>query len=143
MQTWTQNYDPMGNIWLSAAIALIPIVFFFLALAVFRLKGYVAGFFTVLIALVLALTFYKMPVGMALAATGYGFVYGLWPIAWIIITSVFLYKLTVKTGQFDVIRHSVLSITDDHRLLVILIGFCFGAFLEGAAGFGAPVAITA
>ena len=80
---------------------------------------------------------------MAMAATGYGFLYGLWPIAWIIIMSVFLYKISVKTGQFDVIRASVLSITNDHRLLVILIGFSFGAFLEGAAGFGAPVAITA
>ncbi|MDX7989733.1 L-lactate permease, partial [Xenorhabdus sp. 12] len=86
---------------------------------------------------------YKMPFTMAMAATGYGFLYGLWPIAWIIIMSVFLYKISVKTGQFDVIRASVLSITNDHRLLVILIGFSFGAFLEGAAGFGAPVAITA
>ncbi|WP_028401464.1 lactate permease LctP family transporter [Ectobacillus panaciterrae] len=143
MQTWTQVYDPLGNIWISAAVALIPIVFFFLALAVFRMKGYTAGLITVLLTLAVALIVYKMPAAMAVMATVYGFGYGLWPIAWIIITSVFLYKISVKTGQFDVIRSSVLSITNDHRLLVILIGFSFGAFLEGAAGFGAPVAITA
>ncbi|MDA1535562.1 MULTISPECIES: L-lactate permease [unclassified Bacillus cereus group] len=143
MNTWTQVYDPFGNIWISAAFALIPIIFFFLALAVFRMKGYVAGFITVVLTILVALFAYKMPFTMAMAATGYGFLYGLWPIAWIIIMSVFLYKISVKTGQFDVIRASVLSITNDHRLLVILIGFSFGAFLEGAAGFGAPVAITA
>lgn len=143
MNTWTQVYDPFGNIWISAAVALIPIIFFFLALAVFRMKGYVAGFITVVLTVLVALFAYKMPFMMAMAATGYGFLYGLWPIAWIIIMSVFLYKISVKTGQFDVIRASVLSITNDHRLLVILIGFSFGAFLEGAAGFGAPVAITA
>ncbi|PEA48113.1 L-lactate permease [Bacillus thuringiensis] len=143
MNTWTQVYDPFGNIWISAAVALIPIIFFFLALAVFRMKGYVAGFITVVLTVLVALFAYKMPFTMAMAATGYGFLYGLWPIAWIIIMSVFLYKIFVKTGQFDVIRASVLSITNDHRLLVILIGFSFGAFLEGAAGFGAPVAITA
>ncbi|MEI3894248.1 MULTISPECIES: L-lactate permease [Bacillus] len=143
MNTWTQVYDPFGNIWISAAVALIPIIFFFLALAVFRMKGYVAGFITVVLTILVALFAYKMPFTMTMAATGYGFLYGLWPIAWIIIMSVFLYKISVKTGQFDVIRASVLSITNDHRLLVILIGFSFGAFLEGAAGFGAPVAITA
>ncbi|MBJ7912281.1 L-lactate permease [Bacillus anthracis] len=143
MNTWTQVYDPFGNIWISAAVALVPIIFFFLALAVFRMKGYVAGFITVVLTILVALFAYKMPFTMAMAATGYGFLYGLWPIAWIIIMSVFLYKISVKTGQFDVIRASVLSITNDHRLLVILIGFSFGAFLEGAAGFGAPVAITA
>ncbi|PER58709.1 L-lactate permease [Bacillus thuringiensis] len=143
MNTWTQVYDPFGNIWISAAVALIPIIFFFLALAVFRMKGYVAGFITVVLTVLVALFAYKMPFTMAMAATGYGFLYGLWPIAWIILMSVFLYKISVKTGQFDVIRASVLSITNDHRLLVILIGFSFGAFLEGAAGFGAPVAITA
>ena len=144
MQTlWQQNYDPAGNIWLSALVALIPIVFFFLALTKLRLKGYQAGTVTVLLALGVALLFYKMPVSAALASAVYGFFYGLWPIAWIIVAAVFLYKLSVKTGQFDVIRSSILSVTHDQRLQLILVGFCFGAFLEGAAGFGAPVAITA
>ena len=144
MQTlWQQNYDPAGNIWLSALVALIPILFFFLALTKLRLKGYQAGTITVVLALAVALVFYRMPVSAALASAVYGFFYGLWPIAWIIVAAVFLYKISVKTGQFDVIRSSILSVTPDQRLQLILVGFCFGAFLEGAAGFGAPVAITA
>jgi L-lactate permease len=143
MQHWTQIYDPAGNIWLSSLIALIPIAFFFLGLTVFRLKGYVAGTITVALALLVALFFYKMPINMALISIVYGFFYGLWPIAWIIIGAVFLYKISVKTGQFDIIRASILSITEDQRLQMLLVGFSFGAFLEGAAGFGAPVAITA
>ncbi len=140
---WTQNYFPSGGMALSALMAALPIIFFFLALAVFRLKGHVAGSLTVLLALLVAILFYGMPAGMALAAAGFGFAYGLWPIAWIIIAAVFLYKITVKTGQFDIIRASVLSVTEDQRLQMLLVGFSFGAFLEGAAGFGAPVAITA
>ncbi|WP_337159798.1 lactate permease LctP family transporter [Pseudomonas putida] len=143
MQTWQQLYSPLGSLGLSALAAVIPIVFFFLALAVFRLKGHVAGSITLALSILVAIFAFQMPVDMALAAAGYGFLYGLWPIAWIIVAAVFLYKLTVKSGQFEVIRSSVLSITDDQRLQVLLIGFCFGAFLEGAAGFGAPVAITA
>lgn len=140
---WQQNYDPAGNIWVSALVALIPIVFFFLALTKLRLKGYQAGTVTVVLSLAVALLFYRMPVSAALASAVYGFFYGLWPIAWIIVAAVFLYKISVKTGQFDVIRSSILSVTPDQRLQLILVGFCFGAFLEGAAGFGAPVAITA
>lgn len=143
IQHWQQNYDPLGNIWLSSAIALLPIIFFFLALAVFRLKGSIAGTITVILALLVALFFYQMPVTMALSSAVYGFFYGLWPIAWIIIGAVFLYKVTVKTGQFDIIRSSILSLTQDQRLQMLLVGFAFGTFLEGAAGFGAPVAITA
>ncbi|PWB13771.1 L-lactate permease [Acinetobacter sp. AM] len=143
MLQWQQMYDPMGNIWISSLIALIPIIFFFLALAVFRLKGSVAGTITVVLALLVSLFAYKMPVLMAFASMAYGFLYGLWPIAWIIIGAVFLYKISVKTGQFDIIRSSILSITEDQRLQMLLVGFAFGTFLEGAAGFGAPVAITA
>ena len=143
LQQWQQVYDPMGNIWLSSLMALIPIVFFFLALAIFRLKGSVAGTITVVLALIVSLFAYKMPVAMAFASLIYGFFYGLWPIAWIIIGAVFLYKISVKTGQFDIIRSSILSITEDQRLQMLLVGFAFGTFLEGAAGFGAPVAITA
>jgi L-lactate permease len=144
MQTWTQVYTPLGdNLWLSALVAAIPIIFFFIALAVLRMKGHVAAVIAVAIVVVIAILVYRMPVTMALAATIYGFFYGLWPISWIIVAAVFLYKLTVKTGQFEIIRSSVLSITEDQRLQMVLVGFCFGAFLEGAAGFGAPVAITA
>ena len=143
METWTQIYAPLGSLGLSALVASLPIIFFFIALAVLRMKGHVAGTITVAIALAIAVLVYQMPVDMAFAAAGYGFLYGLWPIAWIIVCSVFLYKVTVKTGQFDIIRASVLSITEDQRLQMLLVGFSFGAFLEGAAGFGAPVAITA
>ncbi|SDH55493.1 lactate permease [Pseudomonas flavescens] len=143
MQTWQQLYTPLGSLGLSALAAVVPIIFFFLALAVFRLKGHVAGSITLALSVIIAIAAFGMPVDKALAAAAYGFAYGLWPIAWIIVAAVFLYKLTVKSGQFEVIRSSVLSITNDQRLQVLLIGFSFGAFLEGAAGFGAPVAITA
>ena len=142
--TFTQNFTAVGDslLW-SAVVALIPILYFFWALAIKRMKGYIAGLTTLLVALLIAVFFYKMPAGMAVMSATQGAVYGILPIGWIIITSVFLYKITVKTGQFDIIRHSVLSITEDRRLQALLIAFSFGAFLEGAAGFGAPVAISA
>lgn len=141
---WTQAYTPIGgNLLLSALAALVPIIFFFWALAIKRMKGYTAGFTTLGIALIIAVLVYRMPAEKALMSATQGAVYGLLPIGWIIVTSVFLYKITVKTGQFDIIRSSVLSITDDRRLQALLIAFSFGAFLEGAAGFGAPVAISA
>jgi len=142
MHTWTQLYTPLGSLWLSSLAAAVPIIFFFIALAALRIKGHVAAAVTLALALAVAIFAYGMPVPQALAAAGYGFAYGLWPIAWIIVTAVFLYKIVVKTGQIEIIRASVLSVTDDQRLQVLLIGFAFGAFLEGAAGFGAPVAIT-
>ncbi|WP_100332204.1 L-lactate permease [Bacillus xiapuensis] len=141
---YQQQFTPIAdNLGLSALIALIPILFFFWALAIKRMKGYKAGLWTLGISLVLSAIAYKMPVSLSLLSASQGAVYGLLPIGWIIITSVFLYKLTVKTGHFDIIRDSVLSITEDRRLQALLVAFSFGAFLEGAAGFGAPVAISA
>lgn len=141
---WTQNFSPIGDsVVLSALVALIPILYFFWALAIKRMKGHIAGLTTLLVALIIAIVGYKMPASMAIMSASQGAVYGILPIGWIIITSVFLYKLTVKTGQFDIIRNSVLSITEDRRLQALLVAFSFGAFLEGAAGFGAPVAISA
>ena len=141
---WTQAYTPIGgNLLLSALAALVPIIFFFWALAIKRMKGYTAGLSTLGIALIIAVLVYRMPAEKALMSATQGAVYGILPIGWIIVTSVFLYKITVKTGQFDIIRSSVLSIRDDRRLQALLIAFSFGAFLEGAAGFGAPVAISA
>ncbi|MDR6121780.1 lactate permease [Bacillus sp. SLBN-46] len=142
--TFTQNFTAVqDSLALSALVALIPILYFFWALAVKRMKGYLAGLTTLLIALVLAVVAFKMPAQMAVMSATQGAVYGILPIGWIIITSVFLYKLTVKTGQFDIIRNSVVSLTEDRRLQALLVAFSFGAFLEGAAGFGAPVAISA
>jgi L-lactate permease len=143
MAVWQQNYDPLGNIWLSSLVAAIPIIFFFIALTKLRLKGYLAATITLLLAIGIGIGFYRMPVETAAAAGVYGFLYGLWPIAWIIIAAVFLYRVSVETGQFDIIRRSILHVTEDQRLQLLLVGFAFGAFLEGAAGFGAPVAITA
>lgn len=140
---WTQNYAALGNsLGLTALAVSIPIFFLFWALAVKRMKGYVAGLLTLLITLVDVILVYKMPVSTALSATAYGMLYGLWPIAWIVITAVYLYNLTVEAGQFEVIKSSIASISNDRRLQALLVAFSFGAFLEGAAGFGAPVAIT-
>lgn len=140
---WQQIINPLGSIWLSAAVAFLPILTFLLGLLVFKLKGYQAGFFTVIVASIIAFFVYEMPFSLIGASFIQGFAQGMWPIAWIIIAAIFLYKLSVKSGSFEVIKQSVMSITPDHRIQVILIGFCFGSFLEGAIGFGGPVAITA
>ena len=141
---FTTTVDAVGgSIWMSACVALIPILFLFWALAIKKMKGYVAGLTTLLVAVILAALVFKMPVAMTVMISSYGAVYGFMPIGWIILTAVFLYKITVKTGQFEIIRSSIVAITDDRRLQAILIAFGFGAFLEGCAGFGAPVVITA
>ncbi|WP_300926307.1 L-lactate permease [Helicobacter rodentium] len=140
---WQQVVDPLGSIWLSAAVAFLPILCFLLCLLVFKLKGYQAGFITVIVATLIAFFIYGMPFSLIGASFVQGFAQGMWPIAWIIIAAIFLYKLSVKSGSFEVIKQSVISITPDHRIQVILIGFCFGSFLEGAIGFGGPVAISA
>ncbi len=140
---WTQNYTALGgSLGLTALAVSIPIFFLFWALAVKGMKGYVAGLLALLITLVDVILVYKMPVSIALSATAYGMLYGLWPIAWIVITAVYLYNLTVESGQFEIIKSSIASISDDRRIQALIVAFCFGAFLEGAAGFGAPVAIT-
>lgn len=139
---WVQNYNPTGNMFLSFIVALIPILYFFWALAIKKMKGYIAGLTTVIVAVIEAIVVNGMPTGLAVTATIYGAAEGLWPIGWIIVAVVFLYKITVKAGQFDIIKNSIAMLTDDRRLQALLIAFSFGAFLEGAAGFGAPVAIA-
>ena len=144
MEKFTQLLQPVAdNLYLSALVALIPIVFYLVALAGFKVKGWLTGLLTLLVAIVIACLFFKMPFQFAAFSTLHGMVYGVMPIGWIILTSVFLYKMTVKTGHFDIIRDSITSLTDDRRIQALIIAFSFGAFLEGAAGFGAPVAITA
>ncbi len=140
---WTQAADPLGNPYLSALAAAIPIVFLFWALALKRMKGHLAGSCTALIAVTVAIAVFRMPAPLAIASTLHGALYGLFPIGWIVIAAVFLYRITVETGQFDTIRDSIASLTGDRRLQALLIAFSFGAFLEGAAGFGTPVAISA
>lgn len=140
--TWKMIVDPFHNIGLSALLATVPILYLFWALAVKRMKGHIAGFSTLILALLVAILGFGMPTKLALLSSVSGMLYGLFPIAWIIITAVFLYNITVQSGQFKVIKNSIASITDDRRLQALLIAFSFGAFLEGAAGFGTPVAIS-
>jgi lactate permease len=140
---WTQNIDPLGSIALSGMIAVVPIAFIFWALIIKKMKGYQASLIATFIAALIAVIVYGMPVKLALLSSSNGALYGLFPICWIVITAVFLFNVTVKSGQFDIIKLSIASITSDRRLQALLIAFSFGAFLEGTAGFGAPVAITA
>src|SRR6476646_3287193 len=107
METWTQGYNPLGALWLSALVAVLPIVFFFVTLAVLRWRAHFAGLGTIVVTIVIAIVVYAMPAGLALRATAYGMAYGLWPISWIILTAAFLYRLSVKAGQFEVVRGSV------------------------------------
>ncbi|HZI23871.1 MAG TPA: lactate permease LctP family transporter [Chryseolinea sp.] len=139
---WTQIIDPFNNIALSALVAAVPVVFIFVLL-MRKVKGYLASLLTVLLAILLAVAVYGMPVKLAVLSAVHGALYGLFPICWVIIGAVFLFNVTVKSGQFDVVKNFMASVTPDRRLQAILIAFSFGAFLEGAAGFGAPVAISA
>lgn len=140
---WTQVINPFNNIALSALVAVLPILFIFWALIIKKMKGYQASLFAIVIAIVIAIAVYGMPVKLALLSTANGALYGLFPICWIVITAVFLFNITVESGQFEIIKHFMASITSDRRLQALLIAFSFGSFLEGTAGFGAPVAITA
>ena len=138
---WIQTIDPLKNIPLSALVAAIPVIFIFWAL-IKKMKGYVTSLLALAIAIFIALLIYGMPLKLAMLSTLHGSLYGLFPISWIIISAVFLFNVTVKSGQFEVIKSFMASITPDRRLQALLIAFSFGAFLEGAAGFGAPVAIS-
>lgn len=144
MTPWIHNYAPvMDSIVLSAVFAAMPVFFLLWALAVKRMKGYKAGLGTLGVALLVAVLVYGMPVTTALSATALGIVNGLFPIGYIIFTSLFLYNLIVASGQFEVIKESIAYISGDRRMQALLIAFAFSAFLEGAAGQGAPVAIAA
>jgi lactate permease len=140
--TWNMVQDPAGNVALSALVAAVPLAFLFWALAVKRMKGHITALGAAAIGIAVAVVGFKMPAKLAFLATFDGMLFGLWPVAWIVVTAVFLYNLSVKTGQFEILKNSLASITDDRRLQALLIAFSFGAFLEGAAGFGAPVAIS-
>lgn len=139
---YIQNFDPLNNMFLSAALAFLPIIYFFITLIVFKMKGHWAAITTTVLTIILAGIVYDMPVALSVMSAVHGAFYGLFPIGWIVIGAVFLYNISVKTGQFEIIKQSIVSITDDRRLQLLLIAFSFGAFLEGAAGFGTPVAIT-
>ncbi len=139
---WTQVVNPFDSLPLSALIAAVPVIFIFTAL-IKKMKGYLASVLTLLLAIVIAFVVYGMPLKLAGLSALHGALYGLFPICWIIIGAVFLFNITVESGQFEIIKNFMASITPDRRLQALLIAFSFGAFLEGAAGFGAPVAISA
>lgn len=140
---WNQDIDPLGQLWLSALLAAVPIVVFLLCLVVFKLKGITAGIIAVALEVIIAWWPFEMPLPSIAGAGLLGILTALWPIAYIIVMAVWLYKLTVASGRFDIIRTSIAGVSPDQRVQVLLISFAFGAFLEGAAGFGVPIAICA
>jgi len=139
---WTQIYDPLGNVVLSTAFAALPIIVLLGGLAFLRLRAHVAALFGLAAALAVAIMVFGMPTRLALATAAYGAAYGLLPIGWIVLNVIFLYQLTSEAGLFATLRHSITAVTRDSRLQLLLVAFCFGAFFEGASGFGTPVAIT-
>jgi lactate permease len=140
---WQHNYEPLGgSLALSTPVAALPIVVLFVLLGVVRAPAWKAAGSALVTALIVAIAVYGMPVSLALVSTIFGAAYGLFPIAWIVFSSILLYRLTVDTGKFEIIKDSVGSLTDDRRLQAMFIAFSFGAFIEGAAGFGAPVAVS-
>ncbi|HTD85391.1 MAG TPA: L-lactate permease [Candidatus Binatia bacterium] len=141
--TWQQVYDPLGNATLSTIVAAIPVVVLLSAITLLKIRIHYAAMLGLAVALIIALFVYRMPASAAAATTVYGAAYGLFPIGWIILNLIFLYQLTVKKGLFEVLRSNLATLAPDPRIQVILIAFCFGAFFEGAAGFGTPVAVTA
>ena len=139
---WPQIYDPFGALGVSTLIAAIPVVVLLGTLALLKWHAHNAALAGLAAALVVAIGAFHMPVPMALATAGYGAAYGLFPIGWIVINVIFLYQLTNDRGLFTVLRESITHVTDDRRLQLLLVAFSFGAFFEGAAGFGTPVAVT-
>jgi lactate permease len=141
--TWTQNYDPFGHWWLSTLVAALPVVVLLGALAVFRIKAHFAALLGLATSMLVAVALFGMPAKMSLLTAVYGAVYGFFPIGWIILNVIFMYDLNCESGRFKVLQESLMGVTQDRRLQLVLIAFAFGAFFEGAAGFGTPVAVTA
>src|SRR5438552_8617844 len=143
MATWLQHYDPLHNPFASTLVAALPVVVLLGSIAILRIRIHFSALLGLAVALAVALWVYGMPPRAAAASALFGAAYGLFPIGWIILNLVFLHQLTVRAGLFDVLRGSLSRLAPDPRVQVILIAFSFGAFFEGAAGFGTPVAVTA
>jgi lactate permease len=139
---WNQNYDPLGHWWLSTLVAALPILVLLGLLAGLKVKAHLCAVAGAATAVVVAILVFKMPGLLAVSRFFYGSAFGLLKIVWIVIAAVFLYDISVETGQFEIMKQSVAAITPDRRLQLLLVAFCFGAFIEGCAGFGAPVAIA-
>ena len=141
--TWSQVYDPLNNAILSTLFAFLPILVLLGGLAFFHIKAHWAAILGLLVALAVSIFVYGMPAEMAGKTALLGGLFGLLPIGWIVLNVIFMYQLTTDTGLFEVLQKSITGITNDRRLQLLLVSFCFGAFFEGAAGFGTPVAVTA
>jgi lactate permease len=139
---WSQTYNPLGNAWVSTLVAAIPIVVLLGALGIFRIKAHLAAIYGLIASLLVATVVYGMPVSMAGETAVFGAAFGLMPIGWIILNVIFLYQLTLERGYFKVMQDSIAGVSQDRRIQLLLIAFCFGAFFEGASGFGTPVAVT-
>ncbi|MGA4508819.1 L-lactate permease [Propionibacteriaceae bacterium G1746] len=143
LEVFTPSTDPLGRQWLSAMLALLPILAMLVTLGLLRWKAHVAGAFSWGVALLVAVLAFKMPVVQALSTSAHGFVYGLFPIVWILLTAIWMYEVTVASGRFEDLRRTFFLISDDPRVVGLIVAFCFGGLLEALAGYGAPVAITA
>jgi lactate permease len=141
--TWEQQYDPLGNLFASALVAALPVVVLLGLLGIMQVRAYIAALWGLASALVIAVAVFHMPAVLAAAAAAYGAAYGLFPIGWIVLNAIFIYDITVKTGKFEIVKHGIAALASDRRIQALLIAFSFGAFIEGAAGFGTPVAISA
>ena len=139
---WNQVYNPLGNVALSTLAAAVPVVTLLALIASGKVKAHVAAFCALIIAILVAVLLFTMPVQLAIRASLLGAAIGFFPIGWIILNVIFLYRLTKEKGWFDILQQSIGDITGDRRLQLLLIAFCFGAFFEGASGFGTPVAVT-
>jgi lactate permease len=139
---WSQVYDPLHSVVLSALLAAVPVVVLLGALGILHLKAHLAALLGLAASLLISIFEFGMPVQMSVMSALYGAAYGLMPIGWIILNVIFLYQLTLQKGHFKVLQNSIANVTEDRRLQLLLIAFAFGAFFEGAAGFGTPVAVT-
>src|SRR4029450_3209823 len=140
---WQHNYEPIaGSLGVSAIVAAIPIVVLFVMLGVLRKPAWMSAATGLASALLVSRVVYRLPVGVAIVSTIYGAAFGIFPIAWIVFASIMLYRLAVDTGKFEIIKATIAGLRGDRRLQAMFIAFSFGAFIEGAAGFGAPVAIS-
>jgi lactate permease len=142
--SYVQHYTPVAdNLAISALVAALPVVVLLGLLGIFKVKAHLAALAGLATALLIAMVVYSMPVGTAGAAALNGAAYGLFPIGWIVLCAIFVYDITVKTGKFEIVRHNIAALASDRRIQLLLIAFSFGAFIEGAAGFGTPIAISA
>ncbi|MFM8392427.1 MAG: L-lactate permease, partial [Acidobacteriota bacterium] len=140
---WIQTYNPLGNLLLSSLVAALPVVILLGLLAIYHVRAHIAALIGLGSAMLVAIIVYGMPTKLAIAAAANGAAFGLFPIGWIVLTAIFVYDITVETGQFEVVKQTIAGLADDRRIQVLLIAYSFGAFIEGAAGFGTPVAVSA